>query len=89
MILSEPSVLCLYFEETLLHIEMISEYFIENRDRMIESNGYFSITIVVYFIHDALERDGFLCLFIGVWWNFVRPNYIPRMRDILGSRGVI
>ena len=56
---------------------------------MIESNGYFSITIVVYFIHDASERDGFLCLFIGVWWNFVRPNCIPRRRDILGSRGVI
>ena len=56
--------------ETLFHIEMISEYFIENRDRMIDSNGYFSITIVVYFIHDALERDGFVCLFIGVLWDF-------------------
>ena len=37
---------------------------------MIDSNGYFTMPIVVYFIHDALERDGFVCLFIGVLWDF-------------------
>ena len=28
----------------------------------------------LFFIHDALELDGFLCLIIVVWWNFVHPR---------------
>ena len=38
-----------------------------------KSNGYFSISIVVYFIHGAFERNGFFSLFIGVW-DFVQSK---------------
>ena len=72
---------------TLFHIEMISVYFSKSRDRMIDSNGYFFIPIVVCFIHESEVMD--FKVYLLDFWKLCNPSHIPRMRDILGLRGVI
>ena len=68
---------------------MINESFIDNRDQMIDSNGYFTFQLLFIL---SMMRSNVIDFYVYLFefgWTLCDPSHIPRRRDILCLRGVI